>query len=162
MASRSATTSATASTGSSPVAATRAPISGAATPIPIASRSTAPSVDIRSKASSDRSRTNIHGLAPRCSASPVASTTTSLASLASMCPGRNFSRYPGSRAELMTSTPSPSRVPRRKLTALMIVSSTSTTQSGCGFSYTNRSRIGSSENLAYLRTRQLVRSGSST
>ena len=134
MASRSATTSATASTGSTPVAATRAPISGAAMPRPTASRSTAPSVDIRSKASSDRSRTNIHGLLPRCSASPVASTTTSLSSLASMGSGRNFSRYWGSRAELMTSTPRAGGVLRKKLTALMIVSSTSTTQSGCGFS----------------------------
>jgi len=131
-------------------------------PRPMASRSTAPSVDIRSKASSDRSRTNIHGLLPRCSASPVASTTTSLPSLASMDSGRNFSRYCGSRAELMTSTPWPSGVPRKKLTALMIVSSTSTTQSGCGFSYTKRSRIGVSANRAYRRTRQLVRSGSST
>jgi len=92
MASRSATTSATASIGSTPVEATKAPMSGAAMPRPMASRSTAPSVDIRSKANSDRSRTNIQGLLPRCSASPVASTTTSLSSLASMCPGRNFSR----------------------------------------------------------------------
>jgi len=134
MASRSATTSATASTGSSPVAATRAPISGAAMPRPMASRSTAPSVDIRSKASSDRSRTNIQGLLPRCSASPHPSTTTSLSSLASMYPGRNFSRYAGSRAELTTSTPLAGGVLRKKLTALMIVSSTSTTQSGAGFS----------------------------
>ncbi len=103
-------------------------------PRPMASRSTAPSVDIRSKASSDRSRTNIQGLLPRCSASPVASTTTSLSSLASMFSGRNFSRYWGSRAELMTSTPLAGSVRWKKLTALMIVSSTSTTQSGFGFS----------------------------
>ena len=117
-----------------PVAATSAPMTGAATPRPMASRSTAPSVDIRSKASSDRLRTNIQGLSPRCSASPTPSTTTSLASLACMASGRNFSRYSGSRAELITRMPSPSRVPRRKFTALTMVSSISTTQSGFGFS----------------------------
>ena len=130
------------------MAATSAPISGAAMPIPIASRSSAPSVDIRSNASSERLRTNIHGLLPRCSARPTASTTTNLASRAFIESGRNLSRYSGSRLELITRTPPRSGVPRRKSTALMIVSSTRTTQSGRGFSYTNRSTIGLSPNRA--------------
>src|SRR6202044_3606811 len=109
IASRSATTAATSSTASVPVVATSAPMTGAATPRPMASRSTAPSVDIRSKASSDKLRTNLHGLSPCCSARLTPSTTTSLASLAASCAGRNFSRYSGSRAELTTRTPSPSR-----------------------------------------------------